>query len=34
LTTKNVKLRKVFEQEELMAEVEGKIAAPVIKPSF
>jgi DNA gyrase subunit B len=26
LTTKNVKLRKVFEQEELMAEVEGKIA--------
>jgi len=27
LTTKNVKLRKVFEQEELMAEVEGKIAA-------
>ncbi len=27
LKTKNVKLRKVFEQEELMAEVEGKIAA-------
>jgi DNA gyrase subunit B len=26
LKTKNVKLRKVFEQEELMAEVEGKIA--------
>jgi DNA gyrase subunit B len=26
LTTRNVKLRKVFEQEELMAEVEGKIA--------
>ncbi|MGI8788813.1 MAG: DNA topoisomerase (ATP-hydrolyzing) subunit B [Pyrinomonadaceae bacterium] len=27
LTTKNVKLRQVFEQEELMAEIEGKIAA-------
>ncbi|HEY0429429.1 MAG TPA: DNA topoisomerase (ATP-hydrolyzing) subunit B [Pyrinomonadaceae bacterium] len=27
LTAKSVKLRKVFEQEELMAEVEGKVAA-------
>jgi len=27
LTTKNIKLRQVFEQEELMAQVEGKISA-------